>query len=126
MRDFIRTHLVYPERAKKNKIEGKVRIRYTIDKHGHVIKTKVITRLEHGCDEEAERIIKLLKFHVPKNHMKVTFHKTTTIHFRLKDAKKPAPIKQPQTQVQFVYTSGSQTKKKEGGGGSSYEYTISY
>lgn len=123
MREFIRTHLVYPEKAKEKHIEGKVRVRYTIDKHGAVIKTKVLTRLGYGCDEEAVRIVKLLKFHVPKNHMKVIFHKTTTINFRLKKLKKQEPQKQQPTQIQFVYTSKKETKDK---GNSSYNYTISY
>lgn len=111
MRAFIRSELKYPEEALDNKIEGVVRVRYTIDKDGKVVKTKVLVHVGHGCDEEAERIVKLFKFHVPKNRkLKVHFHKTVNIRFKL--PKKPT--------VKLVYEQKSEKKEST----SSYNYTI--
>ena len=111
MKAFIRKELKYPKEALDNKIEGVVRVRYTIDKDGHVVKTKVLVHVGHGCDEEAERIVRLFKFHVPKNRkLKVHFHKTVNIRFKL--PKKPT--------VKLVYEQKPAEKKKS----TSYNYTI--
>ncbi|MEM6322004.1 MAG: energy transducer TonB, partial [Bacteroidota bacterium] len=75
MRMFIKKHLVYPEIAKKRQIEGTVYLRYTINQKGEVIDSKVIRGIGHGCDEEATRLVRLLKFKVPKNRRpKLLFH----------------------------------------------------
>ena len=84
LKEFIKKELKYPAEALKNKIEGVVPVRYTINKKGKVVDTQVLLHLGHGCDEEAERIIRLLKFHVPKNrNIKVHFHKKLNIRFKL-------------------------------------------
>jgi protein TonB len=80
---FIRKNLRYPEAAQKEKISGVVRLKYSLDGDGKVIATKVIHSLGYGCDEEAIRVIKLLKYHVPKQRkIKVKFHKTINIRFK--------------------------------------------
>ena len=115
MRDFIRNNLRYPEEALKNKIEGTVAVAYEIDYKGDVIDAKIKSGIGYGCDEEAMRVVRLLKFGVAKHHkLRVTFHKTINIHFRL-----PQPKKQSS---QFVYNYVE--KKKEGKG--SYSYNISF
>jgi len=116
--DFIKKNLQYPEEALKNKIEGVVIIRYTINKEGKVIKTEVKNSLGYGCDEEAERVVKLLKFHVPKNRkLKVLFHKKINIRFSL-------PKKKSQKQeLQINYSSQKEEKDKAG---NSFEYTIEF
>jgi len=49
-----------------------------------VIDTKIITGLSHGCNEEADRLVRLLSFKVPKNRgFKGFFHKDLHIHFKL-------------------------------------------
>ena len=70
MRKFIRKHKKYTKEGIDNKIEGVVVIKYTINSSGKVIKTKVISGIGHGLDEEAERVVKLLKYKVPKNRQK--------------------------------------------------------
>lgn len=58
-------------------------MKYSLDGDGKVIATKVIHSLGYGCDEEAIRVIKLLKYHVPKQRkIKVKFHKTINIRFK--------------------------------------------
>ncbi len=84
MRTFLSKQKVYPKEALEQKIEGTVHLRYTINHRGSVVRTKVIVGLGHGCDEEAARIVKLLKFEVPPTRkVKVQYHKTIQIHFKL-------------------------------------------
>ena len=76
MREFISQNKKYPKEALEEKIEGTVFIKYTINFKGKVIETKVVKSLGYGCDEEAERVIKLMKFEAPKNRgIKVKFFK---------------------------------------------------
>lgn len=131
MRAFIGNNLRYPKEAIKNKIEGTVSLNFTINYLGKVTEVKIISGLGHGCDEEAIRVVKLLKFKVAKTRkMKVKFHKNLNIHFRKpKQAAKPAPKREAPPQVNYTYVS-SQAKqatedksaKKKGG----YTITIDY
>ncbi len=131
MRAFIGKNLSYPQEALTEKVEGTVVLKYSIDYQGNVVDAKVISGLGYGCDEEAIRLVRLLKFEVPKNRgVKVLFHKDIKIHFRL--PKQPAvKAKTPARPMQYSYTVTA--KKKEGqkrpseeekGGG--YSYTISF
>lgn len=116
--EFIKSNLKYPKPALENKIEGVVIVRYTINKDGKVIKTEVKNSLGYGCDEEAERVVRMLKFHVPKNRkIKVLFHKK--IHIRFTLPKKKSTSKN----LQISYSSKNKEKSSTG---TSYEYTIEY
>lgn len=125
LREFISQNKKYPKEALEEKIEGTVFIKYTINYKGKVIETKVVKSLGYGCDEEAQRVVKLLKFEAPKNRgIKVKFFKNIQIHFRLpKEKEKTAPP--VQSQAGFAYTitpskkEGNPTEEKKGGG-----YTI--
>ena len=130
MRTLIKENLVYPDSALKEKVEGSVKIKYDIDYKGNVIKTKVIKGLGHGCDEEAQRLVKLFKFKIGKTRkVRVIFHKNIQINFKLPKEKpkvKKAPPKQKMA-IQYKVTQKPQsnepkTEKKQGG--SSYSYTI--
>lgn len=95
-RKFIKENLKYPKEALKNKTEGTVFLKYTINHKGVVTETKVIKGIGDGCDEEAERIISMLKFEIPKGprKLRVLFHQKTQITFRIPKQKtkpKPAP-----------------------------------
>ncbi len=90
MAEFILNELTYPEKALKNKIEGMVIVKIDIDDTGKVIRAKIKKSVGHGCDEEAIRIVKLLKFYVTKmRKVRLTHHKTIKINFIL-PKKKPA------------------------------------
>ena len=92
MRQQIRQHLRYPEAARQANVTGTVQLRYGINHLGEVTEVKVISGPGHGCDEEAVRLVRMLRFEVPKHRkLKVLFHKTIQIHFR------PASIKQEAT-----------------------------
>ena len=137
-RQFIKDNLKYPKAALKAKVEGVVLIRYSIDYKGKVIDAKVLKGIGHGCDKEAIRIIKLLKFEIPKGprKLKVLFHKENKITFRLPIAKPVSKKKTaPQTTTtQLTYTLVKQKKTetketektKVGGSKQSYTYTINW
>jgi TonB family protein len=88
LRKFITKNLRYPKSALASKIEGTVVIKFSISHNGEVVDARVISGLGHGCDEEALRIVRLLKFSVPKiRRVKVLYHKDIKINFRLPKAK---------------------------------------
>ncbi|MCB9353620.1 MAG: TonB family protein [Lewinellaceae bacterium] len=100
---FIQEHLRYPAAALEAGAEGTVIVEYDIDYQGKVVATRVLQGVGSGCDEEACRVVRLLKFDVPKNRgVRVLFHKKAHIKF-----KKPAPLKTqptPSTSFQVNYT----------------------
>lgn len=125
---FISSNLVYPEEAKENNITGQVRLKYGINYKGDVTEVKVLNSLGYGCDEEAIRIVKLLKFDVPKGPRKVRvlFHRTVRISFNQKAKKKTkkevktAPSNkqtvEPQQEgmrVSYTYTKNKSTSTKQ-------------
>jgi TonB family protein len=110
--------LKYPENALIHHVEGTVSLKYNIDIKGHVIAAKIIAGIGHGCDEEAIRLVKLLKFIVPRQPkgLKVIFNKEIHIHFRIPKVA-PQPIKQPEDTPtpppQYSYSYRVSTIKKE-------------
>ena len=115
---FIRKNLQYPKEALKNKISGVVRLRYTISDKGIVTSTQIIHSLGHGCDEEAIRVIGLLKYNVPKHRkLRIKFTKTINVKFYPPKEKK---IKVTLSKKKEKPAQKLIKKKKSG-----YEYTIS-
>ncbi len=106
MTAFIYSQLRYPKDAFDKNIEGVVYCKYDIDYLGNVTDVKVIKSLGHGCDEEAIRVIKLMKFDVPKNPrgLKILFHKDIKIQFKKPEVKTPnLNLNPPQQTQQFQY-----------------------
>jgi protein TonB len=105
--EFIGKNLRYPDEAIREKIEGVVRARVTIDVSGKVVKVEVIKGLGYGCDEEASRVLKLLVFKIPGNKMrKGFFHQTFNVTFKL-----PQP-KQKSSGLQINYHYKPSTPKE--------------
>ncbi len=129
MRAFIGENLKYPHAARAAGIEGTVRLRIDISHQGKVTATKVLSSLGHGCDEEAIRVVELLRFEIPKlRKLRAVFHKTINIHFRLAANEKENPST---GQIQYTVSPAKTSPKQEDdqkdtpeGGG--YEYTISW
>ena len=136
MRAFIKKNMKYPKAALKAKFEGTVFVKYTVDHKGNVISSKVVSSIGYGCDVEAKRLVSLLKFQVPKiRKMRIQYHKSIQIHFRLpKVAPKPKLKKPTNSGMQINYTTTIKKKdvKKKGdednqnSTGGSYNYTISF
>lgn len=107
---FVKKELRYPPDALKGKIEGTVSVRYTVDYKGNVIEAGIISGLGHGCDEEALRIVRSLKFKVPNDgKIKSKYTRKLHIHFRLPGsggrnvATKPAGANVVNTPVSYQY-----------------------
>lgn len=121
-REFLKNNLKYPEAALQKKIEGTVYLKYKVNGLGAVIETEVTKGIGFGCDEEAERVIKLLKYGKAKNRgLRVIATMRTRIRFSL-------PTKE--ATVQYEYSSSTKkdddSKKEKEPKKESYNYTITF
>ena len=111
MRAFIGENLKYPHAARAAGIEGTVRLRIDISHQGKVTASKVLSSLGHGCDEEAIRVVELLRFEIPKlRKLRAVFHKTINIHFRLAANEKENPST---GQSQYTVSPAKTSSKQE-------------
>ncbi|KAF0129825.1 MAG: periplasmic protein TonB [Bacteroidetes bacterium] len=104
--EFLRSQIVYPDQALKAGVEGSVYVEYEIDDNGIVHNPKVLKGIGYGCDEEALRLVSLLRYEKVKNFgVRVKTTTKTSIHFKL-----PA-----QTTLQYTIktTTATSTKKPE-------------
>jgi protein TonB len=62
---FLRTHISYPEDARKKGIQGVVIIVFVIEEDGSVSNIKVTKSIGGGCDEEAVRVIRSMPLWEP-------------------------------------------------------------
>lgn len=123
---FIYDNLRYPKEALENGVEGMVIVDYDIDFQGKVTATRVLQGIGYGCDEEACRVVKLLKFDVPKNRgVKVLFHKKARIQFK-KPKQEKAPAATAQMQVSYTLTPSPAVENQEEKRGETYIYTIQF
>ena len=56
--EYLKKSTVYPLQATKNKIEGKVNVKFSVDSDGSLVKISVVKGLGFGLDEEAIRLLK--------------------------------------------------------------------
>ena len=133
MKKFVAANLKYPPAAIKAKAEGTVVVRYGLNYTGKVTDVKVKKGIGHGCDEEAMRVVKLMKFTVPQSSKKkVRIHQDVSIHFKLPKPKpKPNPAAKKQTTISYTQSGslkGKVVRKKteEDNTGSGYSYTIEW
>ncbi len=131
MKKFVAEHLKYPPTAIAAKVEGTVVVRYGLNYTGKVTDTTVKKGIGHGCDEEACRVVALMRFTVPQSSKKkVRIHQDINIHFKLP---KPKPKKKVAQNQQMTITYAA-TKSKIAGKviqqkpqpGSGYTYTIEW
>src|SRR5688500_2585856 len=84
LQKFIQENLKYPNEALEKQVEGTVLVNFTIGNNGSVTGAKVLNGIGSGCDEEAVRVVKMLKFTSPKNRgVKVTNTRKIKINFKL-------------------------------------------
>lgn len=60
LQEFFQKHIIYPDHAKDNNIEGTVWISFVVHKDGSLSDFKVVKSIGHGCDEEALRVAKMM------------------------------------------------------------------
>jgi TonB family protein len=56
---FVSEHLLYPNQARREGVEGRVFLEFIVDTDGSITKVKTIKGIGGGCDAEAERVMKL-------------------------------------------------------------------
>lgn len=84
LQKFVQENLIYPKTALENKIEGTVFIGYKVDFDGKVLDAKIRNGIGHDCDEEAIRVVSMMKFAPQNNHgVKVSTQQKINIHFKL-------------------------------------------
>ena len=58
---FLKANIKYPENAMNNHIQGKVFVSFIVEKDGSLSNIKIIEGIGGGCDEEALRVVKMMK-----------------------------------------------------------------
>jgi protein TonB len=65
---YLRKHLSYPEIAVQKRTMGTVYVSFVVEKDGSVGNVNVLKGIGDGCEEEATRVIKKMKWKPGKNH----------------------------------------------------------
>lgn len=83
--NFIDERLRYPSQATRMGIEGRVFIKFVVEKDGSISNPEVIKGIGVGCDEEAIRIVKLFPKFSPgtMGGVPVRVHMVVPIKFKL-------------------------------------------
>ena len=122
LREFVSAHLQYPQDAMDQRIEGVVRVAYQVNDDGFVENAIVVKSLCPSCDEEALRLVRMLRYDKVRNRgVRLKVNSKLNIHFRLA----PAP-----TGATISYTLTSSSKKSDGQNSSEssggYSYSITW
>jgi TonB family protein len=111
---FIAENLRYPQAALDAGVEGSVIVEYDIHDTGMVGNQRVLKSLGHGCDEEAMRVVGLLRFEKVKNRgMRLKITTKTNINFRLPG-------------VRITYMAPEKEKPQEEKKPVTYGYTVQF
>ncbi|MCS6929642.1 MAG: energy transducer TonB [Saprospiraceae bacterium] len=124
MSQFIYSQLRYPPEAQAAGIEGRVIVECDINEAGEVVATRVLKGLGYGCDEEAIRVVRLLRFRVKRTRgLRLLFHKKIHIEF-----KQPRfePVALPSVAVQYQLVPVTTSSEAPPQSSAVYEYTISW
>jgi TonB family protein len=104
---FIKDNVVYPEQARINKIEGFVYLVYTVTNTGEIEEVEVSKGIGYGCDEEAIRVIRLLKYEPAHNRgIRMKVQMKTKLHFSFTET---AAV-HSQSEIQITYTPANPEK----------------
>ncbi len=102
---FLVSNVLYPQQAIGNKTEGKVTVKFIVEKDGSISDIKVIgKRLGDGLDEEAIRVVSLTSgMWAPaiKNEIVVRSYFRVPVMFRLPPEDK-TPSSQPKQEEKYV------------------------
>lgn len=129
--DFIHKNLKYPEAALANKIEGFVHVAYEVNNLGEIVSVTVKKGIGYGCDEEAVRLIKLLKYEAVRNRgIKMKAEIKARIKFTLPvlepfKENKSEPEFTPM-QINYSYADTQKQKKEPDQNNQTHSYIIKY
>ena len=82
--EFLAKNIRYPGDAKKNHIEGKVIVKFTVNTEGKVTDAKIVKSPDEALSQEALRVINLMPAWTPgedANGRKMDVQLTQPIHF---------------------------------------------
>jgi periplasmic protein TonB len=65
MNEFFKANIIYPELARNYKIQGTIFISFIVETDGSITNIKIIRGIGAGCDQEAERVTKLMPDWIP-------------------------------------------------------------
>ncbi len=83
LEQFLKKNVRYPDEAKKNKINGDVQVKLTIQADGSINNIQILSSPGSGCDEEAVRAMQSMPAWLPakKNCVAMESEETLSIHF---------------------------------------------
>ncbi|MEN7549731.1 TonB family protein [Rapidithrix thailandica] len=81
---YLKAHLRYPEEALKEKVEGIVKVRFTVLPDGNISDAKIHSGLGYGCDEEALRLIEEGPSWIPAQEGGQSVSQEVTLRVRFK------------------------------------------
>ena len=62
LKEYIESHIQYPPKALKKKVQGCVLVKFVVEETGKIGKTKVVQSVNKELDKEAVRLVKTLSF----------------------------------------------------------------
>ncbi|OJJ16188.1 hypothetical protein BKI52_36090 [marine bacterium AO1-C] len=68
MRYFVMDNLHFPRKARRKKVQGKVKLQFIITENGALKHIRVSEGLEYGCNEEAIRLLRAVPAWSPARH----------------------------------------------------------
>ena len=71
LQDFIKANLEYPKQAQLSNIQGTVVLRFVVEASGLVTNIGVQKTLGGGCEQEAMRVLEMIKWYPGKNEGKL-------------------------------------------------------
>ncbi len=120
---FIKDNIVYPEEALINKVEGFVHLVYTVNNIGEIEDVEVTKGIGFGCDEEAIRIIRLMKYEPARNRgIKMKVEMRTKINFMLSE--NIVSTNNPAIQLNYSSATSEKQNSLEPKSHAFYNYTI--
>lgn len=92
--NFIYSNLRYPQVAKDNAIEGRVFLRFVVEKDGSITNVKIIRDIGGGCGREAKRVVEMMPKWIPgkQNGKTVRVQYNLPITFKLNEEDKAKTI----------------------------------
>ncbi len=125
MSQFIYSQLRYPAEALAAGVKGRVIVECDINDEGAVVATRVLKGLGHGCDEEAVRVVRMLRFRVKRTRgLRLLFHKKIHVQFK---PPQPLPAQTPTVSIQYqVVPEAPPASDHAPQRSPSYEYTITW
>lgn len=86
LNSYLTKNLHYPKEAREENVEGRVIVKFVVNKNGSVGDVQVVRGIGGGCDEEAKRVISKMPKWKPgrQNGKPVKVYYTLPISFKLK------------------------------------------